>query len=169
MSTSTDAIVASGRMARWYAERVLTDIRAETFARKPDGVNTNHPAWVIGHLALYPNHVLEMIGRGDLAAVREGYEELFGAASECRDDPDGVIYPPMEELTTAFFEGADRALGAVAETDDATLSAENPSERMREMAPTVGAMVNFLLTGHAMMHLGQLSAWRRVVGLGPCM
>jgi hypothetical protein len=32
--------------------------------------------------------------------------------------------------------------------------------------PTVGAAVNFMLGGHLQMHLGQVSAWRRAMGLG---
>jgi hypothetical protein len=34
------------------------------------------------------------------------------------------------------------------------------------MCPTIGAVANFLLSAHHMMHLGQVSAWRRAVGLG---
>jgi len=38
---------------------------------------------------------------------------------------------------------------------------------MKEMLPTVRDGVSFLLTGHLGVHLGQLSAWRRMVGLPP--
>jgi hypothetical protein len=34
------------------------------------------------------------------------------------------------------------------------------------MFPTVGGAVNFLCGGHNMMHLGQISTWRRAAGLG---
>jgi hypothetical protein len=34
------------------------------------------------------------------------------------------------------------------------------------MFPTIGGAVNFLLVGHVQMHLGQVSTWRRVMGLG---
>ena len=33
------------------------------------------------------------------------------------------------------------------------------------MFPTVGAAINFYLTGHVMMHAGQISAWRRCMGM----
>ena len=44
---------------------------------------------------------------------------------------------------------------------------ENPNERMRAKFPTNGAMLAFYVGGHFMLHMGQLSAWRRAVGLGP--
>jgi len=28
-------------------------------------------------------------------------------------------------------------------------------------------MLNFYLGGHVMLHIGQMSAWRRMMGLGP--
>ena len=43
----------------------------------------------------------------------------------------------------------------------------NPAEgRMKELFPTIGAVSAFLLSGHQMSHFGQISAWRRFVGLG---
>jgi hypothetical protein len=41
------------------------------------------------------------------------------------------------------------------------------ARRSREMFPTLGAVVAFYLGGHVMNHLGQLSAWRRCLGLPP--
>jgi hypothetical protein len=31
--------------------------------------------------------------------------------------------------------------------------------------PCIGAAFNFLLSGHVMVHMGQVSAWRRCMGL----
>ena len=43
----------------------------------------------------------------------------------------------------------------------------NPSGgRMTELFPTLGSMHAFYTGGHIMMHLGQISAWRRMQGLG---
>ena len=38
--------------------------------------------------------------------------------------------------------------------------------RMTELFPTLGSMQAFYVGGHIMMHLGQISAWRRMQGLG---
>jgi hypothetical protein len=38
--------------------------------------------------------------------------------------------------------------------------------RMTELFPTLGSLYNFYVGGHMMMHLGQISTWRRMMGLG---
>jgi hypothetical protein len=38
---------------------------------------------------------------------------------------------------------------------------------MRDLFPTIGAAINFYLIGHVQVHLGQISAWRRGMGLPP--
>ncbi|MEO0630202.1 MAG: hypothetical protein AAFY46_05680, partial [Planctomycetota bacterium] len=53
--------------------------------------------------------------------------------------------------------------------DDAALAAPTPVERYRQRFPTVMCAVDFLITSHQMLHLGQLSAWRRIKGLGSAM
>lgn len=164
-------IAASASRTPLYAERLLKDIPAASFARlaRPGGlvVQSNHPAFIVGHLSLYPALILAQLGRpaGD-AAPPPGYESLFKAGVACQDDPDGRIYPAMDELTTFFYRSTQTAMGAVAEASDAQLLAPNPAEgRSRELCPTIGAVIGFYLNGHAMSHLGQLSAWRRMMGM----
>jgi len=171
MSIARDVIMAPARITLGFGEKLLTDIRSDQFARSPDGVRTNHPAWVYGHLGVYPDAFLfELIGRSDLAAPDESLHAIFGHNSVCRDDPRAEIYPPMEEITARYLSRTDAVLNALAEVDDAALLAPTPeSNPLRERLPTVGAVVNFMLCPHSMMHLGQVSAWRRVMGLGPCM
>lgn len=171
MNTIGAAIAPAGQLALLYAERLLKGIRNEDFARfaRPGGtpVASNHPAFIVGHLGLYPAQVLRLLGRpAGPAAVPEGWEALFKNGVECRDDADGRIYPKMEALTHWFFEGYRAALGALAQADDALLSGPNPVEgRMRELFPTLGALLAFYIAGHTQSHLGQLSAWRRMMGL----
>jgi hypothetical protein len=83
------------------------------------------------------------------------------------DDADGSIYPPMDEVTSALL----RAYRAVAEALDCAVdevfAGENPNEAMRGKFPTKGAMIGFYVGGHFMLHMGQMSAWRRAMGMGP--
>jgi hypothetical protein len=37
--------------------------------------------------------------------------------------------------------------------------------RIKEIFPFVGLAINFMLNNHNMMHVGQVSAWRRAMGL----
>lgn len=167
MSGTASTIIPAARVTVQYAQGLLEGVTADRFARKPEGVDTNHPAFCFGHLAIYPDWILTMIGREDLAQAKDGYEDMFKHGVECKDDPDGSIYPPMDEIMGYFTERHETLIGALEEISDETFSQVNPNEDMRDMCPTLGSLVNFMLNSHGMMHCGQISAWRRMMGLGP--
>lgn len=48
---------------------------------------------------------------------------------------------------------------------DSELDSPLPDERYREVFPTLGHAVLHILTVHTAIHLGQISAWRRAMGL----
>ena len=175
MGEYAETVVRGGRVSLWMAEQMLKEVKAETFARKPNFggtvIDTNHPAFVYGHLSTYPSKWLSFLGLdGAVAAVPGTYDELFLAGKPCHDDPAGTIYPPMQEITERFFTVHKAAVDLIAKVDDAKLHAPNPREgRMKEMFPTTGGMVIFYMTSHMMLHLGQVSAWRRCFGLGSAM
>jgi hypothetical protein len=175
MGQVADVIVAPARIARNYAELMLKDVRADQFARLPSAggkpVQTNHPAFVFGHLSIYPPRVAAMLGQQGMAVPNPPrFDELFVNGKPCLDDPNGTIYPPMDVITKHFFAGFDAAMGAVAKASDLDFTKPNPAEgRFKEMFPTVGGAINFMMSSHAMSHLGQVSAWRRFMGLGSAM
>jgi hypothetical protein len=105
---------------------------------------------------------------GDATAIKPSskFEALFSPSATCLDDPDGTLYPPMNEITEKFFAAHDAAIQTLLASDDALFTAENPNERMRTRFSTLGAMHAFYLGGHMMIHMGQFSAWRRALGLG---
>jgi hypothetical protein len=157
-----------------YADRLLTDVSATHFAQfaRPGGqlVESNHPAFIFGHLSLYGASIVENLG-GDLAAVGppENYPSLFSKQAVCQDDPDGNIYPAMDEIVACFYTGHRAAVAILRDTDDETFLKESPVEgRLRELFPTMGALLAFYVGGHMMTHLGQMSAWRRMMGMGAC-
>ena len=156
-----------------YAERLLKDLPSDRFARfaAPGGqtVQSNHPAFILGHLALYGPRIVEQLG-GDASALAPS-AQLSSSCSkdaQCQDDPAGTVYPPMTEIVDAFFRGYRPALDSLRAAADDRLQQPNPAGgRMAELFPTLGSMQAFYVGGHLMMHLGQLSAWRRMQGLPP--
>jgi hypothetical protein len=168
-------VAASGGLGQLYARRLLEGVTPKNYARlaRPGGtlVQSNHAAFVLGHLNMYPAKVLERLGRpAGATACPAAYAGLFEAGAECRDDPDGSIYPALEELSGRFFDGYTAALRAIGEaTDELMLSANSAEGRSRELFPTIGAMLGFYTGGHVATHLGQLSAWRRCIGLTAAM
>lgn len=178
MGYVADMIVREGKISLGLAQQMLKEIKPEQFASKPRFgdrvVDTNHPAFVYGHLATYPARLLGMLGAGadgaDGAAAPASYAELFSAGKECKDDPAGEIYPPMDEIVGNFTKGYEALLGVLAGVSDEKFQAPNPMEgRMKEMLPTLGELAHFMVTSHIMMHMGQVSAWRRCFGLGRVM
>lgn len=175
MGAIANAIVPAGSLSLRYAEMLLKDVKAADFARFPapggKPINTNHPAFVYGHLAMYPQRAMEMLGRPKgVAATPAEWDGLFKAGVECKDDPTGKIYPPMEKLVSFHKAAYEAAIAAISGASDSQLSAANPVEgRMKEMFPTVGAMCSFIIAAHPMSHYGQVSAWRRCMGLGSAM
>jgi hypothetical protein len=165
-------IAASARLGLGYAERLLKDVTPEKFARYAiigdTAIESNHPAFIYGHLSLYAPRVIEQLG-GDASkfAPSTKFNELFSKDAKCVDDPDGSIYPPMDEVTSALLGGYRAAADALEAAEDDVFTIENPNEAMRAKFPTKGAMHAFYVGGHFMLHMGQMSAWRRAMGLGP--
>ncbi len=165
MSVAVSSILPGAKLVLGYAQALLKDVQPEQFARLARGVQSNHPAWVYGHLAAYPDRCLELLGRKELIRPDERFSALFANKTVCVDDPDGKTYPPMEEITSRFFSRTDAMLAAVAETTDEILARVITGDGMSDRLPTVGSRVCFLTGAHPMSHLGQVSAWRRMMGL----
>lgn len=166
-----NAIADSLEHSLRYVDRLLVGVAPEQFARlgAPGGttVQSNHGAFTLGHLSLYAPQIIERLG-DDAAAVAppQRFAEAFSKDAKCVDDPSGSHYPPMEEIVATFFAGYRAALAPLRSAEDATLSQPNPNGgRMSELFPTLGSMLTFYAGGHVSIHLGQMSAWRRMIGL----
>src|SRR4051812_50105800 len=96
-----ETLVRGGRMSLGMADRLLADIKPETFARKPrlggTVVNTNHPAFVLGHLALYPARWLSAAGLDPKTAATPAGFEVFSAGEGRPDGGTGGVFPPRKE------------------------------------------------------------------------
>ena len=165
-------IAASAQLGIGYAERLLKDISSDQFARfakiGDTTIQSNHPAFIFGHLSLYACRVIEGVGN-DATQYRPSveFDTVFSKDAQCVDDPDGTIYPTMEAVTKAYFDGYNAVVESLNGAPDEVFREENPNEAMRGKFATKGAMFGFYVGGHVMLHIGQLSAWRRAMGLGP--
>jgi len=165
-------IAASARLGLGYADRLLAGVNEQNFARFATVgqivVESNHPCFVFGHLSLYAPRVVSELG-GDASSIQpsERFVELFNKDAKCVDDPAGSRYPAMDEVVTAFRNAYEKAVATLEASADDLFEKENPNEAMRGKFATTGAMHGFYVGGHLMIHMGQLSAWRRMMGLGP--
>jgi hypothetical protein len=97
--------------------------------------------------------------------LHASWEQQFGTGSvpsEASGD-----YPSKAELLESLADGQRRIRERLAELGENGLAAPLPDVRFRPFFPTLGDAVLHVLTSHAGVHVGQVSVWRRVVGLGP--
>lgn len=171
MGMSGAMVADAASMGPRYAMRLIKDIPAERFARlaKPGNVTVqaNHPAFILGHLCLYPIKVVELLGQDTSNVVPpEKFNAMFSKDATCTDDPDASLYPPSDQIISFFETSYAAAIDAMRSASDAQLAAENPVDTpMKNVCPTLGGLLTFYMTGHVMTHLGQLSTWRRMEGL----
>ncbi len=129
----------------------------------------NHAAFILGHLAWTSDQAIAMLKPSTPAAVAlgeaswndAGWKELF--AMGAKPLADRSRYPSKAVLLSRLEDGHGRFASVVAKLTPETLASPAP-ERARARFPTMGHMMEALLTSHESSHLGQLSAWRRALG-----
>lgn len=145
-----------------YCQTMTGDVPDERFAEQPmPGVN--HPAWILGHVALTTDSASKLLGGSKV--LPESWNTLFGrgsVATTTRTD-----YPSKEELVAAVDSGFQRVRDLAAVATSEMVGRPNPNPMLRGAMPTVQDLCAFLMTGHFSIHLGQLSMWRRMIGLSP--
>jgi uncharacterized damage-inducible protein DinB len=147
-----------------YAHRLLEDVPAARLSDQP-GEGMNHPLWIVGHLAMTSDRVaikrvLQLEPR-----LPDAWGSLFGPQSA--PVADARQYPAMDQLLealTATHQHVDQTLRTL---DDTSLAEPTPDAGFAERFPTRGHALTHVLVGHENLHLGQLSAWRRMAGFGP--
>ncbi len=149
-----------------YGETLTTNIPAEDFAHIPHP-GMNHPAFCLGHLSLYPNELLRLLGRKEHIVDKPDFVPLFQAGTQCVEQ-DGR-YPPKHDITRFYFDRHHVLCDALADVGDKLpgLMQGCPHSPFKRWFPTIGATLIYYLNNHHMQHLGQISAWRRVMGLPP--
>lgn len=161
MNPIASAIAITWKRNGGYAQRLVGDLGAGQWLAQPvPGVLMNHPAWVLSHLNVYAPIVSAMLRR---KRFEDPIDHRHGQKS--RVSPDVAQYLPDLMLLEEFVRLHDEALLALEGADDPVFGEANPLERWRSVHPTIGDMLVTLMVKHESGHLGQLSAWRRAMGL----
>jgi hypothetical protein len=143
--------------------RVLTDDIAEDRMADQPLPCINHPAWILGHIAFSADVAVGLLG-GEKTLPAD-WLELFKPGSTLRTArSDYASKTDLLHAVEQYFRRA-RDLAATAASEQLARPSTNP--RMKEALPTIKDALSFLFTGHLGVHLGQLSSWRRMIGLPP--
>ena len=143
-----------------FARKLAVGIDEDKMTYQP-APGTNTPQWVFGHLAVCTDYGLKLLGQP--TACPKAWYAAFGIGSDPAKPPEPQ--PSKAELLEALASGHARLNAAMAEATPEQLATANPFDFLAKALPTVGDLLAQLTTAHPAMHLGQLSAWRRVNGL----
>ena len=144
-----------------YAKRLVAEIPEDQMAFQP-AAHMNHPAWVLGHLACTADMLGAMIG------VKPVCPPEWTALFDWNSSPssDASKYPSKATLLKALEDAHAEVAAALPAIPESRWSDTTPIEAVRGFLPTLGDCFVFVMAAHENMHLGQLSAWRRVQGMG---
>jgi hypothetical protein len=156
------ALLTTWRRDVAYALRLVGDLSDEQMIAQPiPGRVMNHPAWTLAHLTLYNEVIAKMLGR---IAFEDPKEHPFGMKSS--PEGDAKLYPPKALAIESYERTHTAAERALVECDPSVLAEDAPLARWRPLHPKIADMTVMLMAKHETLHLGQLSAWRRAMGLG---
>jgi uncharacterized damage-inducible protein DinB len=148
-----------------YAKKLVEDISEEQMTIKPSPGLDNHPAFTLGHLATaYANLLNNLTGK---FIISEGFKELFarsGPGDPTLPNADAGIYPSKTRLLAEMEKQHKRLIEYLLQMDQRKLT-EKFEWRFSSYFPTYQDRILFLSVNHYAMHLGQLAAWRRAMGL----
>jgi hypothetical protein len=145
-----------------YLSRLVGDIADKRMAEQPVA-GVNHPAWILGHLAWAADGTLAKLGGQKILPAE--WTTPFEAGS--KPTASGGDYPPKDDLLRAAEHSYRDLRQKFADAGPDVLSRPTTNPRAKVTLPTLKEMVAFLLCGHLGVHLGQLSSWRRMIGLPP--
>lgn len=144
-----------------YGTKLIADLSDEQMTAQP-APDTNHPAWIFSHLGAYHPVIVSVI-RGE--EFDDPKEHRFGMLS--KPESDAGLYPTKAQLQAAWAKGHADVAAALSEHGEVALERSIRLERWKTIMPKSGIALPYLMLIHENIHLGQLSAWRRVQGLPP--
>ncbi len=155
-----DALLEHAAMAHQWTRCTVDDIPEDQFCDQPGG-QTNHPAWVLGHLVFAFDNFSRTLGA--TPAKEESWYDPFRAGSSQSSDPSA--YPSKQELIDAFDESSALLRATVRGAGESKLAEPVADESIAPFFPTLGRWAVHVLASEGVFHSGQLSAWRRAKGL----
>ncbi len=160
-SSTAMAIAAPTRFLISFADMLMNDIDESKWADRC-GTTINHPAFVLGHTAYYAGFCMQMLG-GEIE-LDDNDAALYEHGKECSDD--SSLYPNKADSIAAFNERIETVAEFLESLDESAFMASSEGTFFADRFPTMGGVAAFMMIGHIPFHLGQISAWRSVAGMG---
>ncbi len=128
------------------------------------GEGSHSARWILVHLAIAVDYGFKQLDMP--TAASKIWHKAYGPGSKPASNAE--IRPIKEKLLAFIDEQYLKLCEAALKADVAKLNVPH-AVQLLESTPikTKGDLVGHILTTHFSVHLGQLSSWRRMVGLPP--
>ncbi|HYO09226.1 MAG TPA: DinB family protein [Tepidisphaeraceae bacterium] len=145
-----------------FLREQVAEVPAADMVAQPNGI-ANHPAWVIGHLTFTCQMLGGTIGLPEW--LPDNWAGRFGTGSV--PVADAGAYESKRDALTLLADAQSRITRAVEQLDDAQLDQPFPDPSYHDVFPTIRHALTQVLVGHTANHVGQLTVWRRAMGIPP--
>jgi hypothetical protein len=146
-----------------YALRLVADLADDQMVSQPvcsPAVIMNHPAWILSHLNVYLPIIDAIIQNKEFEDPKP---HRFGMQS--KPESDRGLYASKSALVGEFESQHRQIVQRLQNADLQMLENSVKLPRWQELMPVAGIALPYLMILHENQHLGQLSAWRRALGL----
>jgi len=148
-----------------YAQALVKDLSDEQMTLTPAKGLVNHAAFTLGHLVSGSALVAKKLGSA--YEMQKDWKDLFlrkGPGDPREPDLNTDKYPSKVELLQELKNQHEEVKSLLRKLDLAFLSKEQ-EWRFKIYMPILYDYLLFMCVNHEAMHLGQLAAWRRSIGL----
>lgn len=145
-----------------FLREQIADIAAPDLVVQPSGM-VNHPAWTIGHLIFICQSIGNVVGLCEW--LPDDWEKRYGSGSI--PVPDTKLYETKDNLVAMLGDAQQRITLAVERLTDSMLDEPFPDNTYLDVFPTIRHAFTQVLIAHTAYHIGQVSVWRRIMGLPP--
>jgi hypothetical protein len=145
-----------------YCKMLTHDVDDAKLADMP-APGVNHAAWILTHLAICTDYAVQLFGQPP-RCPKEWHQRCRPGSNLTSERS---FYASKHDLIAALEAGQACVSEAVGRATDEVLVRPHGIELafVKNTFPTVGDLVAHLMTTHTGFHLGQLSMWRRMLGM----
>ncbi len=160
-----DSYLATIAHTRNMTLKLVADLTDDQLVQQP-APKVNHPAWVLGHLLQVENAFLSLVTSHPMPDwINDEWKATYGQKSE--PVADKSKYKPKSFYVERLAAVREQIIAGLKAMTPADFQKPHPDPARRDRFPTIGHAVMLYGTWHEAYHAGQLSTWRRVLGLPP--
>ncbi len=155
-----NCILSAYQFQRQYLTLLVEDIPEERMTSQPPGI-VNHPAWQLAHLAVVQDRLVQILG--GKSRLDPDWEKRFGRGSTPASA--GAGHPTRADLLGIIDERRGEFVRLFSRLGAEELAKPPGVPGIPPRFSSLGMFLTFVMMSHEATHLGQLSAWRRAMGM----